>query len=108
MEICPRIYRARRPRETPLYVLLESLYEQVELLWEERFEKRYGFWKGLWDGAVARYLDCGIIERGYVVTQSVLSLRYAHAVASDDHATASPAARANVRGLADGSSPVGR
>lgn len=65
MEICPQIYRPRRPRESPLYVLLESLYEQVKLVWEERFEKRYGFWRGLWDGAVARYLDCGIVERGF-------------------------------------------
>jgi len=65
VEICPRIYRPRRPSETPLYGLLESLYEPVKLFWEERFERRYGFWRGLWDGAVARYLDCGIIDRGF-------------------------------------------
>ena len=65
MESCPRIYKPRRPSQSPLYALLESLYERVKLVWEERFEKRYGFWKGLWDSAVARYLDCGIIERGF-------------------------------------------
>jgi len=28
-------------------------------------ERCYGFWRGLLDGAVARYLDCGIFERGF-------------------------------------------
>jgi hypothetical protein len=35
-------------------------------------------------------LECGLLDHGYVVTQSVLSLRHADAVASDDHATAPP------------------
>ncbi len=58
-------YRARRPVETPLYVLIESLYESVKGAWEDLFERRYGFWRGLLDGVVARYLDCGIFERGF-------------------------------------------
>jgi hypothetical protein len=53
-----------RPRP-PLYKLLESLYERVKGCWEERFEGRYGFWRGLVDGVVARYLDCGILHRGF-------------------------------------------
>jgi hypothetical protein len=31
----------------------------------EDHERRYGFWRGLLDGVVARYLDCGIFERGF-------------------------------------------
>ena len=58
-------YRARRPTETPLYSLLDSLYETVKGAWEDLFERRYGFWRGLLDGVVARYLDCGIFERGF-------------------------------------------
>jgi Transposase zinc-binding domain len=27
--------------------------------------RSYGFWRGLLDGVVARYLDCGIFERGF-------------------------------------------
>jgi len=33
--------------------------------WEERFESRFGFWRGFVDGSVARYLDCGIPENGF-------------------------------------------
>jgi hypothetical protein len=56
------VYRPRRPEGTPLYRLLESRYEPVKGAWEDRFEDRYGFWRGMVDGAVARYLDCGIFE----------------------------------------------
>jgi hypothetical protein len=47
-----------------IYQLLEAHYETVKGLWEERFERRYGFWRGLYDTAVARYLDCGLFESG--------------------------------------------
>ena len=33
-------------------------------MWEDRFERRYGFWRGFYDTAVARYLDCGLFESG--------------------------------------------
>lgn len=61
----PAIYRPREPQATPLYRLLETRYETVKGEWEERFESRYGFWRGCVDGAVARYLDCGILENGF-------------------------------------------
>jgi hypothetical protein len=39
VEITCRAYRPRDPRKTPLYGLLESLYERVKGAWEERFER---------------------------------------------------------------------
>jgi hypothetical protein len=48
-----------------LYQLLETYYEQVKGLWEDRFEKKYGFWRGFVDTVVARYLDCGVAESGF-------------------------------------------
>jgi len=58
------VYKPRDPRKTPLFRLLESYYETVKGIWEERFESRYGFWQGRWDEVVARYLDCGIWDAG--------------------------------------------
>ena len=55
----------RNPRAGALCQLLESCYETVKGLWEERFERRYGFWKGFYDTAVVRYLDCGRFESGF-------------------------------------------
>jgi hypothetical protein len=53
VEITCRVYRPRDPRKTPLYGLLESLYERVKGAWEERFERSYGFWRGLVGEVVA-------------------------------------------------------
>ncbi|MFQ5512785.1 MAG: transposase zinc-binding domain-containing protein, partial [Candidatus Krumholzibacteriia bacterium] len=64
-EPCPPRYRPRTPRATSLYQLLEAHYETVKGLWEERFEQRYGFWRGFYDTAVARYYDCGLFESGF-------------------------------------------
>jgi hypothetical protein len=48
-----------------LYRLVESRYEEVKGQWEERFERRYGFWRGFVDQQVLRYLDCGLFENGF-------------------------------------------
>ncbi len=65
MEITCRVYRPRDPRKTPPYGLLESLYERVKGAWEERFERSYGFWRGLVDEVVASYLACGLWQGGF-------------------------------------------
>jgi len=54
----PPIYRPRSPRTTVLFQLVEAHYEDVKSLWEDRFEKTHGRWRGFTDTAVARYLDC--------------------------------------------------
>jgi len=61
----PALYRPRNARATPLYQLLEAYYEDVKAVWEERFERKYGFWRGFIDTVVARYLDCGTVEAGF-------------------------------------------
>ena len=60
--VCATRYRARNPRATPLYHLVEAYFDQVKGQWEERFEGRYGFWRGFVDEQVRRYLDCGLFE----------------------------------------------
>jgi len=62
---CPAAYRPRSPRASSLYQLVETHFETLKRLWEERFERRYGFWQGYWDSAVFSYLDCGLFESGF-------------------------------------------
>ena len=58
-------FRSRSPRESPLWKISERLYDRLRGEWEDRFESKFGFWRCLADGAVARYLDCGIPEMGF-------------------------------------------
>lgn len=63
---CPTaVYRPRRPRATSLYQLLDTYHERLKDSWEQRFERRYGFWRGFYDTAVMRYLDGGLFESGF-------------------------------------------
>ena len=59
------LYRPRRPRESPLYALVDECYDEVKGSWEERFERRYGFWRGTIEVGVFAFLDCGIYDNGF-------------------------------------------
>ena len=63
---CAARYRARNPRATALYRLFDAQFDEVRGQWEERYERRYGFWRSFVDEQVLRYLDCGLFENGFV------------------------------------------
>lgn len=108
VEISCRVYRPRRARESPLFRLVEGHLEDLLRVWSERFAKRHGPLRPVVERVLRHFLRCGLLEHGYVVTQSVLSLRHAHTVAGDDHATTPPTTRARSRGAAHWPSRVGR
>jgi len=56
--------RLPSPRKTSLYGL-DSLYERVKGVWVERFERSYGFWRGLVDDVIASYFRCGVCQGGF-------------------------------------------
>jgi ribosomal protein S27E len=37
----------------------------LEMLWPERFEKRYGFWRPYLKDVMVRYLACGDFHEGF-------------------------------------------
>ena len=49
----PPLYRPRDARASPLYQLLETYHDNVKALWEDRFERKFGFWRGFVDEVVA-------------------------------------------------------
>ncbi len=44
---------------------MEHFYEEVKGIWEERFERVYGFWRGFIDDVVDSFLACGDFEGGF-------------------------------------------
>jgi hypothetical protein len=37
--------RTRHPQESPFYRLVERFHSQFEVIHEERYQERYGFWR---------------------------------------------------------------
>ena len=64
----PPIYRRRRPELSVLYRALAHHFERFEQVYEQRFESAFGFLRKVVRESVFRFLDCGILERGYAVT----------------------------------------
>jgi hypothetical protein len=62
---CAARYRAGNPRATSLYRFFETHFDEVRGQREERYERRFGFWRGFVDERVLRYLDCGLFENGF-------------------------------------------
>lgn len=40
------LYQPRQVRKTPLYQLIGTHYEDAKAVWVDRFEKKYGKWRG--------------------------------------------------------------
>ena len=61
----PVKYRPRDSAASPLFRLIDTYYQKVKGLWEERFEHCYGFWRGFVDAAIERFIACGDSECGF-------------------------------------------
>ncbi len=59
-----RVYKRRRPERTDYYRIIESRFEQLERMWPECFEQKYGYLRKEVVRAIYAFLDCGIPESG--------------------------------------------
>jgi hypothetical protein len=59
------VYRPRRPQETPLYRLIEDHFETLVRIHEEEFQASCGRLRSAAQRAVEKFLDCGLLERGF-------------------------------------------
>ena len=58
-------YRPRRPRASPLHRLLDGYFRQFELVYDERYQKRYGFWRPVVTTTIEKFLACGDLREGF-------------------------------------------
>jgi len=61
----PAVYRPRQPRESALYRLINSHYEDFQRVYAERYQRRYGYWRPAIGEAVRRFLRCGDPAAGF-------------------------------------------
>jgi len=65
VEISCRVYRPRRPRESPLYHLVEGHLEELLRLWPRRFARHHGPLRPVVERVLREFLRCGLLEHGF-------------------------------------------
>ena len=59
------IYHPRDPKASPLWRIFDRHYEDFEKNYQERFEKKYGFFRPVIGEVVRSYLRCGDLKDGF-------------------------------------------
>ncbi len=59
------VYRPRTPRASPLYRLIEDYFQEFTTVYDDRFARRWGYWRPVVAQVVEKYLACGILKHGF-------------------------------------------
>jgi ribosomal protein S27E len=59
------VYQPRNPKASAYYRCVEDHFEQLETVWDERYQRRFGFWRSYVMDVIHRYLDCGDLHFGF-------------------------------------------
>ncbi len=59
------VYQPRNPKANAYYRCVADHFEQLEAVWDERYQSRFGFWRAYVMDVIHRYLDCGDLHFGF-------------------------------------------
>ena len=59
------IYRPQRPRDSPLFQLVERHLEELLRVWPTRFARRHGPLRPVVERVLREFLRCGLLEHGF-------------------------------------------
>ena len=59
------VYQPRNPKASAYYRCVEDHFEQLETVWDERYQRRFGFWRPYVMDVILRYMDCGDLHFGF-------------------------------------------
>lgn len=65
MEISCRVYKPRRPRESPLFRLVDQHLDEPLRVWPQRFARTHGPLRPVVERVLREFLTCGLAERGF-------------------------------------------
>jgi hypothetical protein len=57
-------YKRRKPETSPLYQIVYHSHEELQYVWESRFQHQYGCLRDEVTKTLAEYLNCGILAHG--------------------------------------------
>ena len=58
-------YLPRSPRKNRYYRLVEDNYEQLERVWNQKYQQKYGYWRPYVTNVIYKFLDCGDPHLGF-------------------------------------------
>ncbi len=59
------VYKPRNPKGSGYYQCVENHFEELEGVWDDRYESRFGFWRPYIMDVIFKYLDCGDLHSGF-------------------------------------------
>ncbi len=59
------VYKPRNPKDSAYYKCVENHFEELEQVWDDRYQSRYGYWRPYIMTEIYRYLDCGDLHMGF-------------------------------------------
>lgn len=59
------LYEPRNPRKTTYFQCVQAHFEDLEMVWDDRYERQYGFFRPYVRDVIYRYLDCGDLHLGF-------------------------------------------
>jgi hypothetical protein len=57
-------YRRRQPETSPLYQIVYHSLDQLQYVWESKFQHQYGYLRDEVTKTLQEYLNCGILAHG--------------------------------------------
>ena len=58
-------YEPRNPKAGHHYQCIEANFEELEMAWDDRYERRYGHRRPYIMDVIYKYLDCGDLHFGF-------------------------------------------
>ena len=59
------IYRPRSPKKSPFYQCIADHFEEFIQVYDERYEREYGFWRPVIGEVIEKFLECGDLAHGF-------------------------------------------
>jgi len=56
---------SRNPKASPFFGLFEDYFDEFELVYDDRFAARHGFWRPVIRKVTDRFLDCGDLRHRF-------------------------------------------
>ncbi len=59
------VYKPRNPKASDYYRCIEDHFEELAGVWDDQYERQYGFWRPYVMDVILKYLDCGDLHCGF-------------------------------------------